>query len=95
MILVVCLVVMSGCFPRSVPLTILPMEKPETAALHWKGIEQYHVGEWEAALEWFSSALRVNSLLVEAEFTVALALHLIRSASRSQATFSIGWKARS
>jgi tetratricopeptide (TPR) repeat protein len=74
-ILVVCLVVMSGCFPQPVPLAILPIEEPEAAALNLKGIDQYHVGEWEAALELFQSALRVNSLLVEAHFNAALALH--------------------
>ena len=74
-ILVVCLVVMSGCFPKSVPLAILPMEEPEAAALNLKGIDQYHVGEWEAALELFQSALRVHPSLVEAHFNAALALH--------------------
>jgi len=74
-ILVVCLVVMSGCFPKSVPLAILPMEELEAAALNLKGIDQYHVGEWEAALELFQSALRVNPSLVEAHFNAALALH--------------------
>ncbi len=74
-ILVVCLVAMSGCFPQSVPLAILPMEEPEAAALNLKGIDQYHVGEWEAALELFQSALRVNPSLVEAHFNTALALH--------------------
>ncbi len=71
----VCLVVISGCFPQPVPLAILPMEEPEAAELNLKGIDQYHVGEWEAALELFQSALRVNSSLVEAHFNAALALH--------------------
>ena len=74
-IIVVCLFVMSGCFPQSMPLAILPMVEPEAAALNSKGIDQYHVGEWEAALELFQSALRVNSLMVEAHFNAALALH--------------------
>jgi len=74
-ILVVCLVVMGGCFPQSVPLATLPMEDPEPAELNLKGIDQYHLGEWEAALELFQSALRVNSSLVEAHFNAALALH--------------------
>ena len=69
------LVVMSGCFPQSVPLAILPMEEPEAAALNLKGIDQYHVGEWEAALELFQSALRVNPSLVEVHFNAGLALH--------------------
>jgi len=74
-ILVVCLVVMTGCFPKPVPLAILPVEEPEAAALNLKGIDQYHVGEWEAALELFQSALRVNPTLVEVHFNTALALH--------------------
>ena len=74
-ILVICLVVLSGCFPQSVPLAILPMEEPEAAALNLKGIDQYHVGEWEAALKLFQSALRVNPLLVEVHYNAALALH--------------------
>lgn len=74
-ILVVGLVAMSGCFPQSVPLAILPMEEPEAAALNLKGIDQYHIGEWETALEFFQSALRVNPLLVEVHYNAALALH--------------------
>jgi len=74
-ILVVGLVAMSGCFPQSVPLAILPMEEPEAAALNLKGIDQYHIGEWEASLELFQSALRVNPLLVEVHYNAALALH--------------------
>ncbi len=75
MILVVCLVVMSECFPWSVPLAMLPMEKPTAVVLNLKGIDQSHVGEWEAALESLQSALRVNSLLVEAYFNAALILY--------------------
>ncbi len=74
-ILVVCLFVMGGCFPQSVPLATLPMEDPEAAELNLKGIDQYHVGEWEAALQLFQSAIQVNPLLVEAHFNAALALH--------------------
>ena len=71
----VCLLIFGGCFPDPVPLAILPMEEPEAAVLNLKGIDQYHIGEWEAALELFQSALRINSLLVEAHFNAALALH--------------------
>ncbi len=74
-IVLVCVLMLSGCFPQSVPLAILPMDEPEAAALNLKGIDQYHVGEWEPALEFFESALRVNPLLVEAHFNAALALH--------------------
>jgi len=73
--MVVCVLMLSGCFPQSVPLAMLPMEEPEAAALNLKGIDQYHVGEWESALGFFQSALRVNPLLVEAHFNAALALH--------------------
>ena len=73
--MVVCVLMLNGCFPQSVPLAMLPMEEPEAAALNLKGIDQYHVGEWESALDFFESALRVNPLLVEAHFNAALALH--------------------
>ena len=65
----------SGCFPQSVPLATLPMAEPEAAALNLKGIDQYHVGEWETALQLFQSAIQENPLLVEAHFNAALALH--------------------
>ena len=74
-ITMVCILGVSGCFPQSVPLAMLPMEEPEAAAANLKGIDQYHVGEWEAALDFFQSALRINPLLVEAHFNAALALH--------------------
>jgi len=70
-----CVLMLSGCFPQSVPLAILPMAEPEAAALNLKGIDQYHVGEWEAALQLFQAAIRVNPMLVEAHFNAALALH--------------------
>ncbi len=73
--MVVCVLGISGCFPQSVPLAMLPMAEPEAAALNLKGIDQYHLGEWEAALQLFESAIRVNPLLVEAHFNAALALH--------------------
>ena len=73
--MVICVLGISGCFPQSVPLAILPMAEPEAAALNMKGIDQYHVGEWNAALELFKSAIEVNALLVEAHFNAALALH--------------------
>jgi len=66
---------LGGCFPQSVPLAILPMAEPEAAALNLKGIDQYHVGEWEAALQFFQSAIQVNPMLIEAHFNAALALH--------------------
>jgi tetratricopeptide (TPR) repeat protein len=69
------LYVMSRCFPQSVLLTIFPMVEPEAAVLNLKGINQSHVGEWEAALESLQSALRVNSLLVEAYFNAARILY--------------------
>ena len=74
-VMVAYVLVLSGCFPQSVPLAILPMAEPEAAALNLKGIDQYHVGEWEAALQLFQSAIQVNPLLVEAHFNAALALH--------------------
>ncbi len=74
-IVVVCLLGISGCFPQSLPLAILPMAEPEAAALNLKGIDFYHVGEWEAALQSFQSAIQMNALLVEAHFNAALALH--------------------
>jgi len=66
---------LGGCFPQSVPLAILPMAEPEAAALNLKGIDQYHVGEWEAVLQFFQSAIQVNPMLIEAHFNAALALH--------------------
>jgi len=51
------------------------MAEPEAAALNLKGIDQYHVGKWEAALQLFQSAIQVNPLLVEAHFNAGLALH--------------------
>jgi tetratricopeptide (TPR) repeat protein len=74
-IMVICVLSISGCFPQSVPLAILPMAEPEAAALNMKGIDQYQVGEWNAALELFESAIQVNPLLVEAHFNAALTLH--------------------
>ena len=74
-ILVVCELGISGCFPKSVPLAILPMAEPEAAALNMKGIDQYHIGEWHAAFELFESAIQVNALSVEAHFNAALSLH--------------------
>lgn len=71
----VCVLMLSGCFPQSVPLAILPMEEPKAAALNLQGIDQYHVAEWEAALQLFQSSIQVNPLLVEAHFNAALALH--------------------
>lgn len=68
-------VALSGCFPQSVPLAILPIKAPEAAALNLKGIDQYHVGEWEEMLEFFQSAIQVHPLLVEAHFNAAIALH--------------------
>ncbi len=74
-LMMVCMMSICGCFPQSVPLAILPMANPEAAALNLKGIDQYHVGEWQAAFELFDSAIQVNPLLVEAHFNAALALH--------------------
>lgn len=74
-VMMACVLGLSGCFPQSVPLATLPMEEPEAAALNLKGIDRYHVGEWETALDLFQSALRVNPLLVEAHFNAAFALH--------------------
>ncbi len=91
-ILVVGLVAMSGCFPQSVPLAILPMEEPEAAALNLKGIDQYHIGEWEASLELFQSALRVNPLLVEVHYNAALALHQLDRHQEARQHFQqAGW----
>ncbi len=73
--MVVCVVGIHGCFPQAVPLATLPLAQPEAAALNLKGIDQYHVGEWEAALQLFQSSIHVNPLLVEAHFNAALALH--------------------
>jgi len=73
--IVVGLLGLSGCFPQSGPLAILPMAEPEAAALNLKGIDQYHVGKWEAAFQLFQSAIQVNPLLVEAHFNAGLALH--------------------
>lgn len=74
-IMVVCVLGIHGCFPQAVPLATLPLAQPEAAALNLKGIDQYHVGEWEAALQLFQAAIQVNPLLVEANFNAALALH--------------------
>ena len=74
-LVVMCVLSLSGCFPQSVPLATLPMVEPEAATLNLDGIDQYHVGEWEAALQLFQSAIQVNPLLVEAHFNAALALH--------------------
>jgi len=73
--MVVCALLTSGCLRQPVPLAILPIEEPEAAALNLKGIDRYHAGDWEASLELFQSALRVNPLLIEAHFNAALALH--------------------
>lgn len=40
-----------------------------------RGVNQYHVGAWEATLESFQAALRNNPSLVEGHFNAALALH--------------------
>ncbi len=71
----ICVLSMSGCFPQSVPLAMLPMVEPEAAELNLQGIDQYHVGEWEEAFQLFQSAIQVNPDLVEAHFNAALALH--------------------
>ena len=73
--ILLCLLMVNGCFPQSVPLAILPVEEPEAADLNLKGIDRYHVSEWGAALEFFQSALRINPSLIEAHFNAALALH--------------------
>ncbi len=75
MTMVVCMLGISGCIPQSVPLAILPQVEPEAAALNLQGIDQYQVGEWEVALQYFQAAIQVNPLLVEAHFNAALALH--------------------
>ncbi len=74
-IMVVCILSISGCIPQSVPLAILPMAEPEAAALNLKGIDHYHGGDWEAALQAFQSAIQMNAQLVEAHFNAALASH--------------------
>ena len=73
--IVTCVFALNGCFPQSVPLATLPLAQPEAAALNLKGIDQYHIGEWEAALQLFQSAIQMNPLLVEAHFNAALTLH--------------------
>ncbi len=75
MIILVCVLGLSGCFPQSVPLAILPMIEPEAAVLNLKGIDHYHRGDWEAALQAFESAIQMNAQLVEAHFNAALAAH--------------------
>jgi tetratricopeptide (TPR) repeat protein len=70
-----CVLMLSGCFPQSVPLAILPLDNPEAGELNLKGIDQYHLGKWEAALQFFQSAIQVNPALVEAYFNAGLALH--------------------
>ncbi len=74
-ILMACVLGLSGCFPKSAPLAILPMAEPEAAALNLKGIDHYHGGDWEAALQAFQSAIQMNAQLVEAHFNAALASH--------------------
>ena len=74
-ILLGCALGITGCFPQSVPLAVLPMEAPEAAAFNLQGIDQYHAGKWDAALQSFQSAVRINPLLVEAHFNAALTLH--------------------
>jgi tetratricopeptide (TPR) repeat protein len=75
MAIVMSIFALSGCFPKAAPLATLPIAQPEAAALNVKGIDQYHVGEWEGALQLFQSAIEVNPLLVEAHFNAGLALH--------------------
>lgn len=87
--MVVCVLMVNGCFPQSVPLAMLPMEEPEAAALNLKGIDQYHVGEWKSALDFFESALRINPSLVEAHFNAALALHQLER--HKEATRHFEW----
>ncbi len=71
----ICGLSLSGCFPQAAPLAMLPMIEPEAAELNLQGIDQYHVGEWEMAFQFFQSAIQVNPDLVEAHFNAALALH--------------------
>jgi len=75
LIIVGCALMVSGCFSQTVPLAILPMAEPEAAKLNLQGIDQYHVGNWETALQLFQSAMLKNPSLVEAHFNAALALH--------------------
>lgn len=86
-LIVICVLGLSGCFPQSVPLAILPLAEPEAAALNLKGIDEYHVGEWGAALELFQSAIQVNPLLVEAHFNAALVLHQLGRHQESRQHF--------
>lgn len=74
---IMCLLVLSGCLPKSVPLATLPLDQPKAADLNLKGIDWYHKGKWEEALELFQAALEVNPDFVEAHFNAALTLHQI------------------
>lgn len=91
-IIVVCVLVISGCFPQSVPLAVLPMTEPEAAALNLKGIDYYHRGEWESALQSFQFAIEINSQLVEAHFNAALASHQLGRHEEATQYFVRAWE---
>ena len=72
---IMCLLALSGCMPKTVPLASLPMDHPEAADLNLKGIDRYQGGQWMDALESFYAALQIDPEFVEAHFNAALALH--------------------
>jgi len=87
MIFIVCALGISGCVSPPLPLAMLPMVEPQAAELNLKGIDQYQIGEWEAALHFFQAAIQVNTMLVEAHFNAALALHQLKRHQEATAYF--------
>ena len=70
-----CLISLSGCISKSVPLASLPLSHPEAAQRNLQGIDHYHRGQWEEALTLFQEAIQSDPQLAEAHFNAALTLH--------------------
>ena len=70
-----CLLMVTGCATPSGPLAVLPMTSPAAARHNLEGIQRYHAGKWQAAKSRFESAIQANPDLAEAHFNLALTLH--------------------
>lgn len=70
-----CVVMVTGCVTPSGPLAVLPMTSPSAAQQNLEGIQQYNSGNWQEAKSRFESAIQADPELPEVHFNLALTLH--------------------
>lgn len=77
-VILVCVLVsfafLSACATTSLPLTTTAGVDPVAAKHNAEGIEQYNMGNWDAAKTHFAASIKADPGLAEAHYNLALAL---------------------